>query len=474
MALQFNTNTVLYTLTRKVDVRIMDRQSNHLQPLALPRTTVVGDQAFEGDRLDRGKLAEPWTVYVDRLRVGAVLAIDAPWGEGKTWFGRHWAKHLASDLHKHKVVFIDAFAQDYMEDPFLLIAAEIASVLDDGKGAAKELREKAAGVMKTILPMGAKALINFAGRVALGSTNLSDDFQEAAKGASQGVADTTSKWIEKRLEDHTQEKASLEYFRIELNKFAATQDKSVVVFIDELDRCRPNFAVQLIERIKHFFDVPNLVFVLLLNRKQLENAIKGVYGPETDAAIYLGKFVHLFLRLPKNISRDMTSSGNITAFIQDVLLRHDFDNSQAGLVKNFKTNLSQWVVAADMSLRDIERACTLFVMSNVSDDTGFITYLIMLKIRHSGLYGRLVQNDASAHEEAISLLSLLIREKNIDEMEWPDNYFKCLQEVHQLQLGGDPATDAPSLAKNGQQLLGWRGFQKERTFSQAFNLIDYP
>ena len=451
----------------------MEKQSNHSQPLALPRTNVVGERAFAGDLLGREKLAGRLTGYLDRLRVGAVLAIDAQWGEGKTWFGLNWAKHLESEAHKHKVVFIDAFAQDYVEDPFLLIAAEIAGVLDDGKGAAKELREKAAGVMQAILPVGAKVLINLAGRIALGSANLSDDFQEAAKGASEGAADATNKWIEKKLEDHAHEKKSLENFRLELTKFAAAQDKPVVIFIDELDRCRPTFAVQLIERIKHFFDVPNLVFVLLLNRKQLENAIKGVYGHETEAATYLGKFVHLFLRLPKNISRDTTYGHPTPVFIKEVLNRYGFSVSQATLVENFTGDLSQWAVASDMSLRDIERACALFVMSN-EPTTGFIAYLIMLKIKHLALYERLVRNDASAHNEAMGLLSPLIHGKNPEEMNWPDYYFKSLQELHQLQLGGDPATDAPCFSMHSGHLFGWRSFNKKTTFSQAFNRIDLP
>lgn len=452
----------------------MEKQSNHSQPLALPRANVVGERAFSGDLLGREKLAGRLTGYLDRLRVGAVLAIDAPWGEGKTWFGLNWAKHLESDVHKHKVVFIDAFAQDYMEDPFLLIAAEISDVLDDGNGAATEIREKAAGVMKAIMPVGAKVLINLAGRIALGSANLSGDVQEVVKGATEGTADATNKWVEKKLEDHAQEKISLEHFKTELARFAADQDKPVIIFIDELDRCRPTFAVQLIERIKHFFDVPNLIFVLLINREQLENAIKGVYGHETDAATYLGKFVHLFLRLPKNISRNTTSYGHPTpVFIKEVLNRYGFSDSQVTLVKNFTDDLAQWAVAADMSLRDIERACALFVMSN-SPTTGFIAYLIMLKIKYSGLYERLVRNDASAHKEAMDLLSPLIHEKITSEMYWPDSYFKSLQELHKLQLGGDPATDAPCFNQHGGQLFGWRGFNKETTFSQAFNRIDLP
>lgn len=451
----------------------MEKQSNHSQPLALPRANVVGERAFAGDLLGREKLAGRLTGYLDRLRVGAVLAIDAPWGEGKTWFGLNWAKHLESEAHRHKVVFIDAFAQDYAEDPFLLIAAEIAGVLDDGKGAAKELREKAAGVMKAILPVGAKALINLAGRVALGTANLSGDFQEAAKDASEGAADATNKWIEKKLEDHAQEKVSLEHFRVELAKFAAAQDKPVVIFIDELDRCRPIFAVQLIERIKHFFDVPNLVFVLLLNRKQLENAIKGVYGSKTDAATYLGKFVHLFLSLPKNISRDTDAYGHPTvAFIKDVLNRYGFTATQAKLVENLIADISQWAVAANLSLRDIERACALFVMSN-APQTGFIVYLIVLKIKYPALYERLVRNDASAHKEAIDLLNPLIHGKNPEEMQWPDFYFKSLQELHQVQLGAVQVNQAICLVKYGNQLFGLNRISK-RIFSDAFNRIDLP
>ncbi|MFA6903429.1 MAG: P-loop NTPase fold protein [Gallionellaceae bacterium] len=450
----------------------MNRQTNHLQPLALPRTEVVGENAFAGDLLFRKKLAERLTGYVDRLRVGAVLAIDAPWGEGKTWFGRNWAKHL--EAQSHKIIFIDAFAQDYVEDPFLLIAAEIAVVLDDGKGASKKLRERAADVMKAILPVGTKALINLAGRVALGSANLSEDVQEASKAAYEGAADSTDKWIEKKLEDQALEKVSLVHFRNELIKFAADQDKPVVIFIDELDRCRPTFAVQLVERIKHFFDVPNLVFVLLINKKQLENAIKGVYGPETEATTYLSKFVHLFLHLPKNISRDVNSYGHPTpVFIKDVLNRYDFNASQALLVKDFTDDFSQWVVSTNMSLRDIERACALFVMSNVAN-TGFIAYIITLKIKYPTLYEELLRNEPSAHEKAISLLEPLIHKKNPAEMNWPDNYFKSIQELHKLQLGGDLTKDAPCFKEYGGRLFGWRGFSKEATFSDAFNLIDLP
>lgn len=363
----------------------MDQKTEY-QPLALRSSNVVNAKPFDGDLLGRKKLAEQLTGYLDRLRVGAVLAIDAQWGEGKTWFGLNWKSQLESE--EHKVVFIDAFAQDYVEDPFFLIAAEITSLLDGDEDGSKGLREKAAGVAVALLPMSAKILVNFIGRIALGSANIAGEYQEAANSVKDGMADVTSEFIGKKLKDYSHEKESLEHFKAELTNFAAAQTKLVVIFIDELDRCRPTFAVQLIERIKHFFDVPNLVFILLINREQLENAISGVYGPKTDSAMYLGKFIHLIFRLPKNISRLQSSGSHYESkFIEDVLNRYGFAAHQQLMVDSFRTELLEWVVALNLSLRDVERACTLFVMScaprpkflgSTEQDTAFTCYLIAL------------------------------------------------------------------------------------------------
>lgn len=446
--------------------------SNDKRPLAIRQAEPVGESAFAGDLLERRKLALQLTQYLDQLKVGAVLAIDAPWGEGKSWFGQNWAKLLAEAPHNHKVVCINAFAQDYLEDPFLLLAAEIAELLDDGKETAQAFREKAAGVMKTLLPVGTKALINLAGRVVLGAGSLSDDFGDAAKSVMDGTADATGKWMEKKLAGYLDEKKSLEFFREELAKFAAAQDKPVVVFVDELDRCRPSFAVQLIERIKHLFDVPNLIFILLLNREQLEKAIKGVYGAETDASAYLGKFVHLFLRLPKGGERASDYHRN---FVADVVNRYGFGDSRRDAVSNLVHVLADWVAPANLSLRDIERACALIVMSNALEKRGmeFLVYVVVLKIKYPGLYERLVRNEEAAHREAIGLLA---KQYSPDippnEIQWPKLYFKMLHEIHLRYLSAGAGVSTPCLDKYGVQFLPLG--DGEKYFSWAFNKIDLP
>jgi hypothetical protein len=398
---------------------------------------------FDGDLLERAKLADRLTGFVDRLRVGSVLSIDAPWGQGKTWFGRNWAAKLEKE--GHKVVFINAFEQDYIEDPFMLIAAELATLLDDNEGIGEQLRGKAAAVMKALLPLGTKALINAAGRLALGTADLSDQFEKAVEAAKDGAAEASEKWVEKKLEDHAQEKASLDGYKRALHEFASKEAKPVVVFIDELDRCNPAFAVRLIERIKHFFEIENLVFVLLMNRLQLQSAIKGVYGADTDAAAYLGKFVHLFFRLPNSAS---------SRFVPNTLLRYGFDVASPGAdpaVEKFQGHLSVWVERANLSLRDVERACALFALARDKDSAGLLAYLITLKIKQPDLFESLLVNSVDADKNCIVwIMKFRVLEKSpklaTKLRESPNWYFECLTELHALRQ--NHATGSPSSSLN--------------------------
>lgn len=68
--------------------------------------------------------------------------------------------------------------------------------------------------------------------------------------------------------------------------------------IDELDRCRPSYAVELLEIAKHIFAADRIVFVLAINRDQLAHAVKALYGIEFDAEAYLRRFFDLDFHLP--------------------------------------------------------------------------------------------------------------------------------------------------------------------------------
>jgi hypothetical protein len=90
-------------------------------------------------------------------------------------------------------------------------------------------------------------------------------------------------------------------FREELKNFIEkkVEKKPLIFFIDELDRCRPNYAVEVLEQVKHFFNVPGIVFVLSIDKEQMVNAIKGFYGNESiNGHEYLRRFIDLEYVIP--------------------------------------------------------------------------------------------------------------------------------------------------------------------------------
>lgn len=437
--------------------------------LSLPSEVANIEHPFDGDVLDRKQMAVRLTGYIGRLRAGAVVAVDGHWGEGKSWFGRNWGAFLRQE--GHKVAYIDAFQQDYIEDPFLLIAAEIANLVDKPDELQK-IQAGAAAVMKALMPIATKALINLAGKVVLGNGDVVGEFADAAKAVSDEAADTAGSWVKQKIEDHEQEKQSLTHFRETLAAFAHKEKKPVVIFVDELDRCRPSFAVRLIERIKHFFEVPNLVFVLLLNRDQLEKAIRGVYGAETDASAYLGKFLHLTWKLPKHLPLDVNErqhTGRI--FVAKTMEQFGFDSSQRGAPSDFVGEFSVWVSIFNLSLRDVQRGCSLFVLADTSW-SGMIAYIIALKIARPIWFEGLRTGSTAVHKECEVWLDSLTPD-GVVARDWPSMYFQALSSLHRSQYGEPSPERKATLVESQAFLFGHRtGFGSRDPFKTCIGKID--
>ena len=75
--------------------------------------------------------------------------------------------------------------------------------------------------------------------------------------------------------------------------------KPIVFIIDELDRCKPDFALELLEQVKHLFSVKGITFLLVTNREQLEESIKSKYGQGINPTNYLHKFINIWLTMPR-------------------------------------------------------------------------------------------------------------------------------------------------------------------------------
>ena len=83
-----------------------------------------------------------------------------------------------------------------------------------------------------------------------------------------------------------------------VNSIIEENCEKLILFIDELDRCNPLYAIKLLERIKHYFRDDRLVVVVTTNLDELSNTVSAVYGEHFSSYKYLDKFFDMKLELP--------------------------------------------------------------------------------------------------------------------------------------------------------------------------------
>ncbi len=393
-----------------------------------PESGVPDDIArpFAGDLLERTRLADRLTGYINRLKEGAVIAIDASWGEGKTWFAKNWAARLRRE--NHPVVFIDAFAQNDELDPFFILAAELALLLEDEQGTGDAIRHETARLMNAMMPLtGRLAAIKTIPSAP--SAHESSNTRKAADSLNtsfQTASDNIENWIDNRLKAWPAEKALFANFRSTLGRIVSSRRKPIVMVVDELDRCCPSFAIRFLERIRHYFDMPDLIFVLPVNRIQLYEAVKSVYGPDTDAGAYLHKFIDFFLSLPRFPSNDTAHLAHIRSFIGSIFSRHGLDIA-AHKRQRFIELMTAWAALVPLTLQEIERAVTLYILADEPPEQGIATFLIVLKIKKPEWIGPLLKNDRKIFAViADQFLSKTVADSQKLPMA-PDRYFTALQ-----------------------------------------------
>ena len=227
------------------------------------------------------------------------MVIDGSWGTGKTEFCHKLINLMKQDDNTHNIIYIDAFKADHVDEPLMTVLAEIIKILPEGprrKAFINRVLPAVRYTIKTVAKAGVSHLLRqeFSGVV--------DDFDEAIQNFADDSIDKTAELI---LKDHVEAEKSLQTLQTALTAIAS-QDP-IIIFIDELDRCRPNFAVDMLEIIKHTFDVEGVSFVLITNTQQLKASINHCYGQEVDAQRYLDKFIKFRFELSSLSSRSYHS-----------------------------------------------------------------------------------------------------------------------------------------------------------------------
>jgi hypothetical protein len=256
------------------------------------------------DNLERKELAHTVLETLLAQESVKVMSLNGAWGSGKTYFLDFMREHAETK----GILFIthNVWENDYLDDPFLSIMAEFESQVTELLKPLTEISpmtwvEKEPFVeYKEALPKIIQHLdsLKEKGKALLQSTQLS------GFGASVDIGGIF-KNPTPELKDYQKLKQAKESFKNSLKDLIKEipQDKNgnkrpLIIAIDEVDRTRPEYAIRTLEVIKHFFDIEGLQFILSVDKKQLQNTVKQMFGQDTETDCYLRKFVDLEWNLP--------------------------------------------------------------------------------------------------------------------------------------------------------------------------------
>ncbi len=274
---------------------------------------VPEDDPFKNDLLDRKQSIEALTRLVGSIEGPCVFAVDAPWGTGKTTFLRMWKQHLRN--RGFPVIEFNAWETDFAEDPLVALTAEITASLE------VYLPENSGIDIRRIRNRAGKILLGAGSRLLQSATQGMIDLETILENNDEETP------AETRIKTHLAVQQYIREFKDSLGIAASAvrgtdHDRSLVVVIDELDRCRPSYAIELLETAKHLFAVDNIVFVLAISRSALAHSVKIIYGTEFDAEGYLRRFfdVDFRLRAPnrEHFVQTMLSSSQVADYLGPV------------------------------------------------------------------------------------------------------------------------------------------------------------
>lgn len=249
---------------------------------------IPADNPFLNCKLDRKKYAHILTNVVENYPDGFVLAINNKWGTGKSTFVKMWKQYLVKK--DFNTIYFNAWENDFEDNPLTAFIGELQIIKKREDDKFNSILKNAASITKNVAPALLKSVL----KKYVDSDTLVDAFTDTSKSVIE--------IFEEDIKEYAQRKESITQFQKSLSEFVANNSngKPLVFIVDELDRCRPNYAVLLLEQIKHFFSVPNIVFVLSIDKIQLGNAICGVYGSEKiDTDEYLRRFIDVEYSIPE-------------------------------------------------------------------------------------------------------------------------------------------------------------------------------
>ena len=328
-------------------------------------------EPWTGDALDRKEFGQHIIATLQRrfevrkkTGVGSfILNLDAAWGEGKTYF----LTNLAADLRQqgHAVAMVNAWEDDRGDDPLTTVVAAIEEALSPfipAKSNAGKILDAAKASLGPMAVEASKQLGKHLFRLGTGisidrmldvakATNYERD-EDAANEAGEAMFDkAVEAVVGERVKNHRDAKRAVVDFKRKLEAVLVELDSTIAlpmfVMIDELDRCRPSYAIEMLEDMKHIFEIEGVVFVVATDGEQLGHAIQGIYGTNFDSHRYLRRFFDRVAIFP-------TVSKGKLALDFGKALHIDFERFHRTEMHNVETIFALWATHMQLSNRDVK------------------------------------------------------------------------------------------------------------------------
>jgi hypothetical protein len=352
------------------------------------------------DKLGRKECGAMLTSLLVGQTTALTVSVNGEWGSGKTFMLKRWQQQLVKE--EYKAIYFNAWEDDFMCNPLVAIIGQLWVHLKepDLSECVKSLKESAGTFFK-------QTVFNALSTATGGVVSLSEEQLKSA--------------ADKCIDNYSEQNITRQELRTRLSdlarKIKAKTNHPLVFIIDELDRCRPTFAIETLERIKHLFDIDHVVFVLGIDRKQLGESIKSVYG-NIDIENYLHRFVDLDFLIPLPNKQKYFSSlwekHQIPSYLSELTVSEGSDGINKVAVI-FKNCFCELLVVHNFMLREMEQCLktfTIFLRARKGINNEAVMYLfpalIVLKAKGKEVYKQYTQGKITNKE----LLDTLLPAKN--------------------------------------------------------------
>ena len=245
--------------------------------------------------INRNKYIVSFLKLINGIEENKIIALDGEWGSGKTWFVKSIEYLINSDVN-NELNIVNKEIMDNVKDNYMTFYYN-AWENDDTENAMLSLIYKLINdscmqkdeTEVSAIPRLLNTIVKFA-------TNGAVDIKQDVFG---------EQWNNKQITDCIETSEEIKKtFKELINNLLVENKNRILIIIDEIDRCKPIFAIDLLENIKHFYDDDRVIFLVTTNNKELASSVCKVYGEKYDGDLYLDRIFDINLELPNNYIED--------------------------------------------------------------------------------------------------------------------------------------------------------------------------